>query len=151
VLHRNLMPPSLAAAPGAVIPFLLMRDNLIKRDYTQRTGYWKSDGEGMAVFSPAEWGAAVDLVAGGDETRVTGAVRSLLARGDLELALHLADAALARHAGSAPLATARAETLERLRAQHQLNPFKLIVYTERAGRELPPVETPAPTGTVSTR
>jgi glyoxylase-like metal-dependent hydrolase (beta-lactamase superfamily II) len=151
MLHRNLMPPSLAAAPPAVIPFLLMRDNLIKRDYTQQTGYWKSDGEGMAVFSPAEWGAAVDLVAGGDEARVTGAVRSLLARGDLELALRLADVALARHSGNAPLAAARAETLERLRAQHQFNPFELIIYTERAGRELPPVETPAARRTVSTR
>jgi glyoxylase-like metal-dependent hydrolase (beta-lactamase superfamily II) len=151
VLHGNLMPPSLAGAPGAVLPFLLMRDNLIKREYNQRTGYWKSDGEGMAVFSPAEWGAAVDLVAGGDEARVTGAVRSLLGRGDLELALRLAEVALARHTGSAPLAAARAEALARLRAQHQLNPFELIIYTERAGRELAPVETPAPAGTVSTR
>lgn len=151
VLHRNLMPPSLAGAPRAVIPFLLMRDNLIKRDYTQQTGYWKSDGEGMAVFSPAEWGAAVDLVAGGDEARVTDAVRSLLGRGDLELALRLAEVALARHPGRAPLAAARAEALARLRAQHQFNPFELIIYSERAGRELPPVEAPAAAGAVSAR
>jgi glyoxylase-like metal-dependent hydrolase (beta-lactamase superfamily II) len=151
VLQRNLLPPSLAGAPRAVVPFLLMRDNLIKRDYAQLTGYWKTDGEGMAVFSAADWGAAVDLVAGGDEARVTGAVRSLLARGDLDLALRLAEVGLARHTGSAPLAAARADALERLRAQHQFNPFELIVYTERAGRELPPVETPAPARSISAR
>lgn len=151
VLHRNLMPPSLAAAPRAVLPFLLTRDNLIKRHYSQQTGYWKSDGEGMAVFSPAEWGAAIDLVAGGDEARVTEAVRSLLARGDLELALRVAEVALARNTDSAPLAAARAEALEQLRAEHQFNPFKLIIYTERAGRELPPVQTPGPAGTVRAR
>jgi glyoxylase-like metal-dependent hydrolase (beta-lactamase superfamily II) len=149
VLHRNLMPASLAGAPRAVVPFLLVRDNLIKRDYAQQAGYWKSDGEGMAVFSPAEWSAAIDLVAGGDEARVTEAVRSLLARGDLELALRLAEVALSRHDRSAPLVAARAEALQRLRAQHQFNPFELIVYTDRAGRALAPVETPRAQGTVS--
>jgi glyoxylase-like metal-dependent hydrolase (beta-lactamase superfamily II) len=142
-LQRNLVPPILSGAPRAVIPFLLMRDNLIKRDYAEETGYWKSDGEGMAVFSPAEWGAAIDLVAGGEEARVVGAARALLARGDLELALRLTEVALARHAGSESLAAARSEALERLRAQHQFNPFELVVYSERAGRELVPVP-PAP-------
>jgi glyoxylase-like metal-dependent hydrolase (beta-lactamase superfamily II) len=151
MLHRNLLPPSLAGAPRAVFPFLLVRDNLIKRSYAQHTGYWKGDGEGMAVFSPAEWGAALDLVAGGDEGRVTDAVRALLARGDLELALQTAEVALARHPGSAALGAARGEALAHLRAQHQLNPFKLIIYTERAGRELAPVQTPTPAGTVSAR
>lgn len=140
MLHRNLIPASLAGSPRAVIPYLLTRDNLIKRDYAQQTGYWKNDGDGLAVFSPSEWGAVVDLVAAGDDARVTGAVRSLLARGDLEMALRLADVALTRHAGNAALAAARVEALARLRTQHQVNPFKLIVYTELAGRELPPVQ-----------
>jgi glyoxylase-like metal-dependent hydrolase (beta-lactamase superfamily II) len=151
VLHRNLMPPALAGTPRAVVPYLLVRDNLIKRDYAQQTGYWKSDGEGMAVLSPAEWGAAVDLVAGGDEARVTGAVHSLLERGDLELAERLAEVALAHHAGSTALAGAHAEALERLRAQHQFNPFKLVIYTERAGRALAPVAAPTPAKAISAR
>jgi glyoxylase-like metal-dependent hydrolase (beta-lactamase superfamily II) len=151
VLHRNLMPPALAGTPRAVVPYLLVRDNLIKRDYAQQTGYWKSDGEGMAVLSPAEWGAAVDLVAGGDEARVTGAVHALLERGDLELAERLAEVALAHHAGSTALAAAHAEALERLRAQHQFNPFKLVIYTERAGRVLAPVDAPAAAKAISAR
>jgi glyoxylase-like metal-dependent hydrolase (beta-lactamase superfamily II) len=142
-LHRNLMPQTLAGAPAAVVPFVLMRDNLIKRDYAQRTGYWKSDGEGMAVFSSAEWGAALDLVAGGDEGRVAEAAQALLARGDLELALRLAEMGLARHPNSPPLGAARTAALDGLRAQHQLNAFELIVYSEWAGRELPPAPTPA--------
>jgi glyoxylase-like metal-dependent hydrolase (beta-lactamase superfamily II) len=143
-LQRNLLPGTLAGAPRAEIPFLLIRDNLIKIYYAHQTGYWKSDGEGMAVFSPVEWGAAIDLVAGGDQARVAGAARSLLARGDLELALRVADLGLARHGDSTSLAAARTEALERLRAQHQFNPFELIVYSERAGRELPPLPPPAP-------
>jgi hypothetical protein len=32
------MPASLAGHPNAVLPFLLMRENLVKRVYQQRTG-----------------------------------------------------------------------------------------------------------------
>jgi hypothetical protein len=33
-----------------------MRDNLVKRLFSQRAGYWKPDGEGMGVYSPLGWG-----------------------------------------------------------------------------------------------
>ena len=35
-----------------------MRDNLTERLFSQRTGYWKSDGEGIEVHSRPEWAAA---------------------------------------------------------------------------------------------
>lgn len=142
-LERNILPQTLAATPDAVLPFMLMRDNLIKRDYAQHTGYWKSDGEGVAVLAPAAWGAALDLVAGGDEGRVASAAEALLARGDLELARQVAEVGLARHPNNSALRSARATALDRLRAQHQINPFELIVYSELAGRELSVAEAPA--------
>jgi glyoxylase-like metal-dependent hydrolase (beta-lactamase superfamily II) len=139
-LQLNLLPSALASAPGAVVPFLLMRDNFIKRLYAQRTGYWKSDGEGMAVFSTGEWAAALDLVADGQEDRLVQATSALVTRGDLELGLRLAEIGLASHPGSAPLAAARRRALEGLRGKHLFNPFKFIIYSEMAGVELPAVE-----------
>src|SRR4029453_9810515 len=47
ILPQNLLPSALRAHPQAVLPFLVVRDQLITRVYQQRTGYWKSDGEGM--------------------------------------------------------------------------------------------------------
>src|SRR5262249_11721631 len=44
ILHHNLLPEVLRDQPVAVVPFLVMRENFIKRVYHQRTGYWKPDG-----------------------------------------------------------------------------------------------------------
>src|SRR5262249_11379149 len=133
VLAENLMPDSLAEHPDAVLPFLLLRDNLIQRLYQQRTGYWKGDGEGLEVYTRAEWGRAIDLIAGGDEARVADAARALVDRGDYGMALRVAELGLAAHAGSARLAAERRRALEGLRLEHQLDPFKLIIYSEMAG------------------
>jgi glyoxylase-like metal-dependent hydrolase (beta-lactamase superfamily II) len=143
-LHLNLLPSGLEAHPDAVLPFLLMRDNLIKRLYQQRTGYWKSDGEGMEVPSLADEGAALDLVAGGDEAAIARAVATLADRGDFTLSLRIAERGLGAHPGSQRLAQGRLRALEGLRAQNQLNPFKFLIYSEMAGLELPASPPPEP-------
>jgi glyoxylase-like metal-dependent hydrolase (beta-lactamase superfamily II) len=139
VLAENLLPESLAAHPDAVLPFLLLRDNLIKRLHHQQTGYWKVDGEGMEVFTRAEWGRALDLVAGGDADRFADAARALEARGDHAMALRVAELGLAAHPDSGALAAARRRALEGLRLKYQSDPFKLIIYSEMAGAPLGPV------------
>jgi len=137
-LGENLMPASLARHPDAVLPFVLMRENLVKRMYQQRTGYWQPDGGGIEVFSRAEQAAALDLVAGGSPEALTRAVRTLSERGDHALALHLADLGLARHPAHTDLVAARARALTGLRLKNQFNPFKFIVYSELAGAQLAP-------------
>lgn len=137
-LDENLLPDSLAAHPDAVTPFLLMRDNLIKRLYQQRTGYWQTDGDGMEVFSRAEWGRAIDVVAGGSEDRFADAARALDDRGDLAMALRIADLGLAAHPHSARLTAERRRALDGLRLKYQFDPFKLIVYSELAGEPIAP-------------
>ncbi len=134
MLGDNLLPEVLRDHPDAVLPFLLMRDDAIQRLYAQRTGYWKSDGEGMAVFSDADWGAALDLLGG--EEALQRAAATLNDRGDYAMALRLANAGLAAHRSSPPLTAERHRALEGLRARYQFNPFKLIVYSEMAGDEL---------------
>jgi glyoxylase-like metal-dependent hydrolase (beta-lactamase superfamily II) len=137
ILQRNFLPDQLAAHPEAVMPFLLMRDNFIQRLFTQRTGYWKADGEGMAVFSPDEWAAAIDLVGGGGRQAFEHAAAALVERGDFTMALRLCDLGLRAHRDSGELAATRRRALEGLRAQYQFNPFRFLIYSELEGVELP--------------
>jgi glyoxylase-like metal-dependent hydrolase (beta-lactamase superfamily II) len=140
-LHQNVLPASLRDHPGAVLPYLVMRDNFIKRVYHQRTGYWKPDGEGLEVVAPTEWAAALNLLAGKRESAFVGSIQTLLGQRDYVLALKLADVSLVSYPKSDALASLRRQALDRLRAQHQqLNPFKFIIYSEWAGATLAPVE-----------
>src|SRR5262245_10841671 len=141
VLHENILPASLREHPSAVIPYLVMRENFIKRVYHQRTGYWKVDGEGMEVLAPKEWAAALNLLAGGRESAFQRSTETLLRQGDLALALKLADLGLVSYPRSEALAALRRQALDGLRASNQgLNPFKFIIYSEWAGAGLAPVE-----------
>ena len=140
-LAQAVLPESLRSQPDAVVPFLLMRDNLIGRLYQQHTGYWKSDGEGMEVYSQREQAAALDLIAEGRADAFARAAESLNARGDHGMGLRIAELGLAAHPSSAPLASERRRALEGLRARYQYNPFKFIVYSELAQDEVP--ESPA--------
>jgi len=141
ILHQNLLPSALRAHPQAVIPFLIVRDQLITRVYQQRTGYWKPDGEGMEVLAPQEWAAALDLLGGEKEEAFVRSAQVLLDRRDAALALKLTDLGLLNYPTSQTLRHLRRQALDRLREQYQqLNPFKFIIYSEWAGAELPPVE-----------
>src|SRR5215468_6101000 len=141
ILRDNILPASLREHPTAVAPFLVIRDNFVKRVYHQSTGYWKPDGEGMEVLAPAEWAAALDLLGGHREDAFVRTVRGLAERGDDVLALKLADLGLVRYPSSEALTTLRRRALDNLRLRHQqMSPFKFIIYSEWAGAELPPVE-----------
>jgi len=141
ILHENILPASLRDHPAGVMPYLVMRDNFVKRVYHQSTGYWKPDGKGMEVLAPAEWAAALDLLGGQREDAFVRTVRGLTERGDDVLALKLAQLGLVRYPSSEALATLRRRALDNLRARHQqLSPFKFIIYSEWAGAELSSVE-----------
>ena len=141
ILHNNILPTSLRDHPGAVVPYLVMRDNFVKRVYHQSTGYWKPDGDGMEVLAPAEWAAALDLLGGHREDAFVRSVRVLAERGDDVLALKLAQMGLVHYPSSDTLAVLRRRALDNMRARYQqLSPFKFIIYSEWAGAELSPIE-----------
>jgi len=141
ILHGNILPASLREHPKAVVPYLVVRDNFVKRVYHQSTGYWKPDGEGMEVLAPKEWAAALDLLGGQREDAFVRTVRGLAEHGDDVLALKLADLGLVRYPSSEALTTLRHRALDTMRLRHQqMSPFKFIIYSEWAGAELPPVE-----------
>jgi hypothetical protein len=119
-----------------VLPFLLTRNNMIQRMYAQRRGYWQPDGEGMEVLSRKERAAALALIAG--EDAIARGAEQLLDRGDFALALDLARLGLEEHPESARLQRARQTAIEGLRARDQINPFRFLIYSEMAGRELTP-------------
>ena len=142
ILHENILPASLRDHPAGVMPpYLVMRDNFIKRVYHQSTGYWTPDGEGMEVLAPAEWAAALDLLGGQREDAFVRTVSGLAEHGDDVLALKLVQAGLIRYPSSEALAALQRRVLDNLRARHQqMSPFKFIIYSEWAGAELSPVE-----------
>ena len=141
ILHDNVLPASLREHPATVVPYLVMRDNFVKRVYHQSTGYWKPDGEGMEALAPEEWAAALDLLGGQREDAFVRTVRGLGERGDDALALKLAQIGLVRYPSSKALAALRRRALDNLRARYQqLSPFKFIIYSEWAGAEVSPVE-----------
>jgi glyoxylase-like metal-dependent hydrolase (beta-lactamase superfamily II) len=141
MLQPNWLPTSLRAHPHAVLPFLVVRDQVIQRVAHQRTGYWKPDGDGIDVVAPREWAGVLNLLAGGQEGAFVRAARALVEQGDEALALKLADLGLLTYPASRVLPELRRHALDRLRTRHQaLNPFKFIVYSEWAGVDLPPVQ-----------
>ncbi|HJP80691.1 MAG TPA: MBL fold metallo-hydrolase [Pseudonocardiaceae bacterium] len=138
ILGRNHMPDVLRTHPDAVLPYIVLRDNVIRRVQRQRTGYWQPDLDSIDPISLPEWAAVLELVSGGKVDVYTGAIANLLDRDDLTLALRLADAALENHPGDAAIAELRQQTLLRLTQRHQNQaPFKFIVYSELAGITVP--------------
>jgi len=140
VLHDNFIPDSLRGSPKAVLPYLIVRDTFVQRLYTENAGYWSSDGSGIDHFTRAEWALALDALGGGSETSFARTADDLDSRGDAALALQIAELGLLRYPSSATLQRSRALALTTLGQIHaQMNPFRFIVYSEFAGRGLPPV------------
>lgn len=138
ILDRNHLPGVLRAHPDAVLPYLVLRDNMIRRVQRQHTGYWQPDLDSVDPISPGEWAAALNLLTGGNVDAYAAVIEDLLGRDDLTLALRLADAALRNHPDSERIAELRRQTLLRLVERHQQQgPFKFIVYSELAGLTVP--------------
>jgi glyoxylase-like metal-dependent hydrolase (beta-lactamase superfamily II) len=145
VLRDNFIPEALRSAPKSSLPYVVMRDTFIQRLYTGQAGYWESNGHGMDHFTDGEWAAALDLLGGESDGAFARAVDELNARGDAALALQIAEFGLARHPDSSKLKEGRERALLVLRQVYsQTNPFRFIIYSERAGQKLPPVETAPP-------
>jgi glyoxylase-like metal-dependent hydrolase (beta-lactamase superfamily II) len=139
ILHLNHLPSLLHDHPTAVLPYLVIRENLIKRVHHQRSGYWKSGGEGIEHIAPADWAAALDLLSGGRHDAFTETATQILDCGDEALALKIADYGLLAYPDNGPLRVMRQTILHRLAERHQqLNPFKFVYYAGLAGLELPP-------------
>ncbi|MEM9293247.1 MAG: MBL fold metallo-hydrolase [Acidobacteriota bacterium] len=137
VIAGNLMPEVLQRSPAAVIPYLLMRDQLIRRTYDLATGYWQPDGSGIETVTRDDLARALEAL-GADEGDYAKAIENLLASGEAVMPYWLVQIARHRFPQDAELVALERQILERLRTKNQnVNPFKLIVYSEALGEELP--------------
>jgi glyoxylase-like metal-dependent hydrolase (beta-lactamase superfamily II) len=137
-IAQNLVAESLRTEPKAVLPYLLMRDNFIKRMYDIETGYWQRDGAGVEAISDRDWAAALDLLAGSSEDAFVRTGERLLDGGDYALALRMAELGLERHAKSERLSSIRERALSRLRERYSsIDPFRFIWYSEKQKVETP--------------
>ncbi len=140
ILDREYLPALLREHPAAVVPYLVTRDTYIARVYSQRTGYWQPDGQGLDPRSEEERAAALDLLAGGKAEAFVVAATTLAGQGEPALALEILAAGLLGHPDSSELAELRRTVLVRLMEQRQLlDPFGFTVYAQLTGAELSPV------------
>jgi glyoxylase-like metal-dependent hydrolase (beta-lactamase superfamily II) len=149
IQQTNLIPPGLLAGePGAHLPYLVMRENVINRVFHQTVGYWQPDLQGMDFIGRSDRGSMLVDYLGVTESRLSRGVERMIADGRYELAASALDWARGRYPESA-----RLESMERLaylklmEKYQEFNPFKFIVYSGKGGLDLPQL---APVGAAAT-
>jgi glyoxylase-like metal-dependent hydrolase (beta-lactamase superfamily II) len=141
-IHQaNLVPPGLLGGdPGAHLPYLVMRENVINRVFQQHVGYWQPDLQGMDALGRGDRGAMLVDYLGVSERELAQGVDRMISDGRYELAASALDWARGKFPDSA-----RLESLERLaylklaEKYQEFNPFKLIVYSGKAGMDIPQI------------
>ena len=146
-IHRaNLVPPGLLTGdPGAHLPYLVMRENVINRLYDQKVGYWQPDLQGLDALSRADRGALLVDYLGVSERQLGRAVERMLADGRYELAASTLDWTRSRFPESTPLRESeRLAYLKLMEKYQEFNPFKFIIYSGKGGMQVPQMAPPVP-------
>ncbi len=144
VQQANLIPPDLVARhPGAILPYLIMREHVIDRLYDQNVGYWQADLEGISHISRADRAEILVDYLGVSERQLARVLERMVADGKYELAASLLESSGGRFARSVSVAKAERLIYRKLMEQYQnYDPFKFILYSARAGEQTPQM-TPA--------
>jgi glyoxylase-like metal-dependent hydrolase (beta-lactamase superfamily II) len=150
--QANLIPPGLLAGePGAHLPYLVMRENVINRVFHQTVGYWQPDLQGMDILGRSDRGSMLVDYLGVTESQLSRGVERMIADGKYELAANALDWARGRYPDSG-----RLESMERLaylklmEKYQEFSPFKFIIYSGKGGLDVPqlaPVTAPEAVGT----
>jgi glyoxylase-like metal-dependent hydrolase (beta-lactamase superfamily II) len=150
IQQANLIPPGLLAGePGAQLPYLVMRENVINRVFHQAVGYWQPDLQGMDILGRSDRGSMLVDYLGVTESRLSQGVERMIADGKYELAASALDWARGRYPDSARLESfERLAYLKLMEKYQEFNPFKLIVYSGKGGLDLPQLD-PATATTVA--
>jgi glyoxylase-like metal-dependent hydrolase (beta-lactamase superfamily II) len=140
--QANLIPPGLLAGePGAHLPYLVMRENVINRIFHQTVGYWQPDLQGMDALGRDDRGSMLVDYLGVTESRMSQGVERMIADGKYELAVSALDWARGRYPDSARLKSMeRLAYLKLMEKYQEFNPFKFIVYSGKGGLDLPQLD-----------
>jgi glyoxylase-like metal-dependent hydrolase (beta-lactamase superfamily II) len=140
----NLVPPGLLGGrPDAYLPYLVLREHVIDRVFAQHTGYWQADLQGLDQLGSADRAELLVDYLGLSEKQLVKGVERLAADGKYELAASLLDSFRVRFGHSD--AVRRAERLVYLKLMEKsqnTDPFKFIIYADRAGERLPQMSLP---------
>jgi glyoxylase-like metal-dependent hydrolase (beta-lactamase superfamily II) len=142
-IHQaNLIAPGLLAGePGAHLPYLLMRENLINRLYDQNVGYWQPDLQGLDHLGRADRGSVLVDYLGVSEQQLAKAVERMIADGKYELAAMTLDSTKGRFPeGGALGESERVAYLKLMEKYQDFNPFKFIIYSAKSGMSVPPMK-----------
>jgi glyoxylase-like metal-dependent hydrolase (beta-lactamase superfamily II) len=141
VQQANLMPPDLLGGPpGALLPYLVMREHVIDRLYDQNVGYWQADLQGISHISQAERAEMLVDYLGVSERQFANALERMLADGKYELAAALLESSNDRFARSESIAKMKRRIYCKLMEQYQnTDPFKFFLYSAKAGEPVPPI------------
>jgi glyoxylase-like metal-dependent hydrolase (beta-lactamase superfamily II) len=142
IQQANLIPPGLLSGdPAAQLPYILLRENVINRIYDQNVGYWQPDLQGVDYLSRADRGSLLVDYLGVSERQLAAATERMVTDGRYELAASALDSARARFPRSERLAgLERLVYLKLMEKYQEFNPFKFIVYSGRAGADVPQMQ-----------
>ena len=137
--NANLIPPGLLAdQPDAHQPYLILREHVIDRLYDQNVGYWQADLGGLDHLGRADRAELFVDYLGLSEKQLVNAVERLAADGKYELAASLLESTGGRFEHSPSVTKARRLVYRKLMEKNQnLDPFKFIIYSGRAGEQTP--------------
>jgi len=142
-LAIDSVPDRLQAYPSAALPFLLIRDTVVRHIYQQKSLSRTPKSSSLAIqddLPPQRMAGALKLTAGGKETAYVRALQTLLKQDDIPSALRIADLGLKTHPQSKPISALRRQSLSNLlvKTQH-LAPFAFLYYSRFVDFELPPI------------
>lgn len=144
-IHQaNLVPPALlSGAHDTAVPYLVLREHVIDRIFSQHAGYWQADLQGLDHLGRADQADLLLHYLGRSESQILDAARQLVADGKYELAARLLDACRERLGQSKEFAaTERTVYLKLMEKNQNDDPFKFILYANKAGMQVPPVKLP---------
>ncbi|MEM7448912.1 MAG: MBL fold metallo-hydrolase [Myxococcota bacterium] len=138
ILHANLIPADLPA--NLRVPYLVIREHLIKRIADERQGYWREPYAGGDTLTDRELGSVLTHYLGLDRSAQIALVERMLAAGDHELALRTLLQLLPHAPANRSLLRLKRETLTALADRNQnLDAFKFLWFGQGAGITLGPI------------
>jgi hypothetical protein len=143
IQQLNLIAPAVYEHREVQFPYLLMRENFINRVFEQMTGYWAHNLDGMDYLSDSDYAVLLSSYLSLSEDRIATIIQDMMNRGDYTLAARVAGWGLRDHPNSSQLDRLRRSAYVKLIEKYQfINPFKVIIYSEKSGHETPQLELP---------
>jgi glyoxylase-like metal-dependent hydrolase (beta-lactamase superfamily II) len=142
VHESNLIPPGLIEGRGDVqLPYLVLREHVIDRLFQQNVGYWQADLTGLDHLTTSGSSAGLIEYAGLSEKDTLRAAQNMIADGKYDLAVSTLDGAVVHFGRSDAIAAAERLAYSKLMERYQnIDPFKFILYSAKAGERTIPMQ-----------